>query len=237
MIKKTLLKITFGLITLFAISCSDETKDISINFNKNSIELIAGTKDTISILSGGYEYVVTTDNEDIATATIEGKNIIIRTSEMGNAILSVKDQLNNTSEIKVSSVGPRQGGWIEDFPIGVEFIFVESGKDEITEQIKSELLKRAEKRGYHPSYNFLYPDNFSYHSADNSTVTNGKYFVKDLILTINYDDNKKEVYKILACSPNSMLLKQNLTANYVKQYPDAGVTSVEEYRRLAYITY
>ena len=235
MIKKTLLKVTFGLFTFFIIACSDETENPAIDLNQNSIELIAGAKDTISILSDGYEFDVTTNDEDVATATIEGKNIIIKTSEMGNAILTVKDQLNNTSEINVSSVGPRQGGWIEDFPVGIEFIFVESGNDEITQQIKTGLLTLAEKRGYKPMYSFGFPD-FSYQSGDGSVTEKGIYSVKDLVLTINYD-NKTELYEILGCSPSYMVLKQDLTTDYVEQYPDAGITKVEEYRRLAYITY
>jgi uncharacterized protein YlzI (FlbEa/FlbD family) len=236
MINKALLKVIFGLITLFVISCSKKKDDTTIVLNRDSIELIAGAKDTVSILSDSHEYVVTTDNENVASATIDGENIIIKTSEMGNAILTVKDQLNNTSEINVSAVGPRYGGWIEEFPVGVEFTFVESGNEEITEQIKSELLTQAEKRGYRPMYNFHYPDDFSYHSGDGSVTEKGSYSVKDLILTISYD-NKKEFYDIISCYPSFMLLKQDLTTEYVEQYPDAGITKVEEYRRLAYITY
>ncbi len=234
MSNKVLLSITtIGLIVFFLASCSDEKNDTSIVLSENSIKLIAGARDTISIVSGNNEYFVTTDNNAVATATIEGKNIIIQTSEMGNAILTVNDQLNNTSEINVSAEGPKLGGWIEEFPVGVEFIYVESVNDEITEQIKSELWTEAEKRS-RAMYNFGVSD-FSYRSEDGSVTENGSYFVKDLILTLSYDD-KNESYEIDG-GLNRMILTRDLTAYYIEQYPNTEIIKVEEYRRLVYITY
>jgi len=234
MINRRLLStITIGLIAFFMTSCSDEKDDTSIVLSKNSIELFAGAKDTVAILSDNSEYIVTIDNESVASAIIERKNIVITTSEMGNAILTIKDKLNNSSEINVTATGPRTGGWREYFPIDVEFFFVESENEDITEQIKSALMTKAENRNM-AMYHFSNSD-FSYKSKDGSVTEDGSYTVKDLILKLSYGD-RNESYEILS-SGNRMLLKQDITADYTKQYPNVEITKVVEYRRLQYITY
>lgn len=144
MIDKSFFVIIFTLIALFFTSCSEENDDSSIVLSKNSLELIAGDRDTITILSGDSKCMVTTDNQTVASASIEGNNIIITTSKMGNAIITVDNERNNYSIIKVSATGPRIGGWQEYFPIGVEFIFVETENEDVTKQIKSELMTEAE---------------------------------------------------------------------------------------------
>ncbi|WP_160463533.1 hypothetical protein [Labilibaculum euxinus] len=235
MIKKIFFPtITIGLIAFLMTSCSSEKNDTSIVLSKNLIELIAGAKDTVAILSINGEYTVATDNENVASAIIEGKNIIITTSEMGKAILTIKDKFNDFSKITVSATGPRIGGWQEYFPIGIEFIFVESANKDISELIKTELVTNAEKR-VDSKYNFSYPDGFSYQSQDGSATENGSYKVKDLILKLSYG-GRNESYEIVG-GGNMMTLKQDLTTYYMKQYPNAEITKVEEYRRLKYITY
>lgn len=235
MINKIFLStITIGLIAFLMTSCSNEKNDTSIVLSKNLIELIAGAKDTVAILSVNSEYTVTTDNENVASAIIEGKNIIITTSEMGNATLTIKDEFNDSSKITVSATGPRIGGWREYFPIGIEFIFVESANEDISEQIKAELITNAEKR-VNAKYNFGYPAGFSYQSQDGSVTENGSYTLKDLILKLSYG-GRNESYEIVG-GGNMMTLKQDLTAYYMRKYPNTEITKVEEYRRLTYITY
>ena len=235
MIKKIIFStITIGLIAFLMTSCSSEKNDTSIVLSKNVIELIAGAKDTVAILSINSEYTVTTDNENVASAIIEGKNIIIATSEMGKAILTIKNKFNDSSKITVSATGPRIGGWQEYFPIGIEFIFVESANEDISEQIKAKLITDAKER-VNSKYNFGYPDGFSYKSQDESVTENGSYTVKDLILKLSYG-SRNDLYEIVG-GGNMMILKQDLTAYYRKQYPNTEITKVEEYRRLKYITY
>lgn len=64
----------------------------------------------------------------------------------------------------------------------------------------------------------------------------GNYTVKDLILTLIYSD-REESYEIVEEGITNMQLKRNLTAYFKRQYPDAGITKIEECRRLKYFTY
>ncbi len=227
-------KTAIGLIAVVMTSCSRESNDTSVVLSKNLIELIAGDRDTVAILSVNSEYNVTTDNENVASAIIEGENIIITTSEMGNATLTIKNKFNDFSKITVSATGPRIGGWREYFPIWSEFIFVEAANNDISELIKAELITDAEKR-VNSNYIFGYPDGFSYQSQDGSITENGSYKVKDLILKLSYG-GKDESYEIVG-GGNMILLKQNLTAYYMDKYPNTEIIKVEEYRRLKYFTY
>jgi hypothetical protein len=226
-------KTAIGLIAVVMTSCSRESNDTSVVLSKNLIELIAGDRDTVAILSVNSEYNVTTDNENVASAIIEGENIIITTSEMGNATLTIKNKFNDFSKITVSATGPRIGGWREYFPIWSEFIFVEAANNDISELIKAELITDAEKR-VNSNYIFGYPDGFSYQSQDGSITENGSYKVKDLILKLSYG-GKDESYEIVG-GGNMILLKQNLTY-YMDKYPNTEIIKVEEYRRLKYFTY
>ncbi|MCI1780128.1 MAG: hypothetical protein LKI53_09275 [Bacteroidales bacterium] len=81
---------------------------------------------------------------------------------------------------------------------------------------------------------FFGVSDFSYKTADVTEAEKGSYTVKDLILTLNYG-GREEFYEIYG-GFNRMILKRDLTRFYAGQYPDAGITKVEEYRRLMYIT-
>ena len=228
-----ILSATLCIVGFLWTSCSKDVKDLAIVLDKDSIEVLAGAKDTIHILSGNNDCVVTTDNENIAFAEIKENNIIISTSEMGVASLTITDKLKRTAEIKVYSTGPTAGGWKEYFQTGVEFVFVDADDDIVKEQIKSQLIEEAQKR-IGAVYIFDITE-FHYRAGNYSEGEDGSYTVKDLILTLKYAD-REEIYEISG-GKTHIQLKQNVTAYFSEQYPNAGITKVEEYRRLAYFTY
>ncbi|MCI1780127.1 MAG: hypothetical protein LKI53_09270 [Bacteroidales bacterium] len=55
-----MLLITTGIIVLVAPSCSSKNNEDAIMLSKNSVEVLAGARDTINILSNGTGYTVTT---------------------------------------------------------------------------------------------------------------------------------------------------------------------------------
>lgn len=228
-----ILSTTLFIVGFLWTSCSKEDKDPAIVLDKSSIQVIAGAKDTLLILSGNNNCIVTTDNENVATAKIEESNVIISTSEMGVACLTIRDESSRTFKINVYATGPRAGGWKEYFPTGVEFVFVEVDNDIVKEQIKSQLIEEARNR-IGAVYVFGKSE-FSYQSRNSSLPQDGNYNVKNLILTLNYS-GKEESYEI-GGGVSSMQLKRNLTAYFKEQYPDAGITKIEECRLLKYFTY
>jgi len=228
-----LLSTTLCIVGFLWTSCSNEDKDSAIVLDKSSIQVMAGAKDTVLILSGNNDCIVTTDNENVATAVIEGSNVIISTSEMGLACLTITDKSSRTLKINVDATGPRTGGWKEYFPIGVEYVFVEADNDIVMEQIKSQLIEEARNR---IDAMYVFGNSaFSYQSRNSSLSQDGNYTVKDLILTLNYS-GREEFYEIVG-GVSIMQLKRNLTAYFKEQYPDAGISKIEECRLLKYITY
>jgi hypothetical protein len=72
------------------LSCNDDTNNSQISLGKNSVSIVAGFSDAVTILSDKGEYAAISDDETIATAKVEQNTILISTYKIGATIIRLK---------------------------------------------------------------------------------------------------------------------------------------------------
>ncbi len=84
------------------ISCDKEESVKNLELEKSSIQLVAGAEATVEITDGNGGYKVTSRQQAIATAEVNGSTITIKALKMGKATIDVKDRENKKANLKVT---------------------------------------------------------------------------------------------------------------------------------------
>lgn len=96
-------------LALFLISLStfvgckkdDDTKTLSLE--KTSISLFVQKEEIVKIISGNGQYIATSDNENIASASVENQNVkIVAKNQAGTATITIKDSKNISAALEVN---------------------------------------------------------------------------------------------------------------------------------------
>ncbi len=73
----------------------------SLNFDKDEVEVAAGESDTVTVEDGTAPYTVSSEDEDVATATVEGGTITIQGVAAGTTTITVTDDDEISGTISV----------------------------------------------------------------------------------------------------------------------------------------
>lgn len=219
------------------ISCQEKEQDIihqDIELSKNEVYLWHGQSDSIDILTSNIPYLeASIDNKQIADVKISNNTIIIDTKDIGNATIYIKGTPNYSAKIDVFSCA-FDGTWIENIIPNMNMIYkvqVVSDNEAISKQLEQELLQLAQNK-FHSIYAFDFNDTpLIAKIRDNNTSSSITYkgtYTYDKInkkLILEYD-NFYEEYDIEPYSYNIVQLKQDLTKDYQKEYPNANIKNI-----------
>ncbi|MGN6492572.1 MAG: hypothetical protein ACTHLE_11295 [Agriterribacter sp.] len=208
----------------------------AVEVSKTKVEVFAGIADTVSILSAGNNWQVSSDDEAIATVNIAGNKVVVITHKSGKTILHL---WNDERRVRIEVIAnPLIGGWhIMLNPNTVPLIVADDAA--VAAAIEEELLHDENNR-IRRSYVFdndgkCHIQAVSMVNHDEREEFEGSFSLQNSVLTVSYN-NFDHVYT-LQNPPAIRLLKQDLTSYYQQKFPDAGVKNVSIVLVLQYFTY
>jgi hypothetical protein len=94
---------TFAILVSF-LSCGGDDPIADLMLSASSLELTAGETNVVNITSGNPAYSVSSDNNNVATATLNGdnKSVIVTAINAGSATITVKDAEKKIASIAVT---------------------------------------------------------------------------------------------------------------------------------------
>lgn len=91
----------FSISTAFP-GCSEETPNYTdLTTNTNSISIDKDTEGEIQITNGNGNYIITVEDENIASADIQGNTVIVKGLTRGTTSVTIKDWVRSTQVVKV----------------------------------------------------------------------------------------------------------------------------------------
>ena len=84
-------------------STPDEPKEVvKLSLERLELSVDKGSTGTVLITDGNGGYAAVSDNESVATATIEGNGVIIRGIETGSAVITISDSAKQSAKLRVT---------------------------------------------------------------------------------------------------------------------------------------
>jgi len=245
--KKTFLLVLacIGLLTGFS-ACNDDGP-VDLDLGVRTFYAKLGEEASLYIYSGNGGYIVSTDNDAVISAKVEGQVITITPKSKGKAILTLKDSDERIATASVTVTDPYMA-----FAVLKNDITVSASNSQTASTIKTELEKspvlvkdqlydfaKTEAKRYSVYKESWFKDpvssgefEFSTENKSLSLTTGGKEHV------FTFEDNNtfaKEFYDYFTTTTSKpststadpiFTVTENLTQEYKEKYPDAGIQEV-----------
>lgn len=98
---KKLMGFLMGLLVMGLVSCSDDDDVAQLVLSGNQVSLQVGKTANITITSSAGECTATVENMAVATAKIEGSDIVISALSEGSTVVNVSDEEGQSAAIQV----------------------------------------------------------------------------------------------------------------------------------------
>lgn len=223
------------IILFVLISCDNENIN-SIVLETNEVTVWIEQATTVKILSNSQNLSVTSNDNKIVTATIEGDEIILKSNKIeGNTTILVTDKITKDTKkvtVYVKSLG---GAWriseSNDFKTTLEI----EVDDEIKNDIEQELILRASFR-IDNIYGFSSNSNQVEIITPNNNKVYGTYSFNYPKLTIT---NQGEIveYSMEYLGLTFIKITEDLSSHYKSKYSDMKIDNVKIIQYLRYISY
>lgn len=206
-------------------SCNDDDDDDGLVLSTSSTTISPIGSASIQIISGRGGYSVKSDNEEVATATIDGDVVVITGRALGTAVVTVTDQKNDVATIQVNvEVGVLI---LELF----EYKFVVEASDlQVKEMIESE-IKQDLPLPIGTRYRLAYEDpngGILTVSPKEGEDISGTFYDEKVegtsMIFLSY--NNQEFAYIWAAIDKQLGFVEEMTQACQELYPDAGITKV-----------
>ncbi|MGN6440093.1 MAG: hypothetical protein ACTHMM_26435 [Agriterribacter sp.] len=227
--------IQFILAIVVLWSCKKDVLPVA-EVSKTKVEVFAGIADTVSILSVGNNWQVSSDDEAIATANTAGNKVVVVTHKSGKTIVHL---WNEERRVRIEVIAnPLSGGW---------YIMLDRNTAPLIEAEDAAAATAIEEELMHDENNrikrsYVFSNNGKCHIQAASMVNHeeheefeGSFSLQNSVLTVSYN-NFDHIYT-LQNPPAIRFLKQDLTSYYQQKFPDSGVKKVTIVLVLQYFTY
>lgn len=188
-------------------------------------------------------YTVSSDNEEVATAEVTDKGLLITAGKPGGTLVHINGGSGQDFTLEVQSTFI-SGEWenITDHETYEDTVIVEAENASFAAELKKELEEEiASRYGY--GFKFLQHTNSRTGELDSATFvqlfpethgTNrpytyrrGTYSFSELTLRLYPAEGEEEIYRLIPYEDRTILgLRQDLTDHYRNLYPDKDVRKV-----------
>lgn len=222
----------FCLAALWACSALDE--EGSDAASADYVELWYGRSVRVPLMVKGTVWSVKSSDETVATASVVGDSLEIRTLGAGYSLVSVVERGTSVhSNIAVYSRDLTYARWFElESDKHRCRVVVEAADEEAAAALQQELLDKY--RGYLSGkrvYRFG-PDGTLAIAEPGPDFIGGRYLFDGSLLAMIYD-GQTESMEVNVLSTHVLEMSQDLTGEYRARYPEAGIERVSVVRYFA----
>lgn len=207
----------------------DKKKDNKIDLSLQRIIVLAGLDATITINGTASAYKVSSDNEQVAKATVQNnKVILITTNAIGKTLIHVTDEANRSNVIEVESSG-MTGVWRQIGLNGQAVIETDIQSDDaaFNETLKQALQDTATNLGKSTfTISFSGDTTATFQEGKGTTVIRkGTYTFGNLQLVLKVN-GAEEVYLLKNFGSGAVIMNRDYTDYFKNLYPGKGIKKV-----------
>jgi hypothetical protein len=227
------LSFAIAAITLLLTACSKNNDDQKINPPPPGPVLLWPGEDSLYTPEGNVQpSQVTSDNEAVVKAAIQGSRIKLSAGIIGTTNIRITDAANHTlpKEVRTMNLAYQWKSVAENEPYKTSVI-VEATDGSFAETLHTELVNEA-KIPFQLQFVSPYTDNvneslFRLIGPNTNGMIEGSFSFVNLTLTLTTNGGKVTIYKVIPYANRRILaLREDLTAYYQSLYPGKGITSV-----------
>ena len=221
----------FLFITLLLISSYGCSEEQPYEVEKKSVSIWEGVTSHIIIETDltEHNYKLESENQEIATATLDVMGVCIATYKSGSTMIRLIDTDNNKIVCEIYFNSSEIINWgipFEGHP-GSPGIIIKAIDLKIPPEIEIE-LREKEKPFIGATYTFNQETKKFTMKTDSGIFKEGTYEWDITSLTLMYDDKTEKFgFKFATGMSHGYILQSDKTSEYQQRYPDAGITEVK----------
>ena len=221
----------FLFITSLLISSYGCSEEQPYEVEKKSVSIWEGVTSHIIIETDltEHNYKLESENQEIATATLDVMGVCIATYKSGSTMIRLIDTDNNKIVCEIYFNSSEIINWgipLEGHP-GSPGIIIKAIDLRIPPEIEIE-LREKEKPFIGATYTFNQETKKFTMKTDSGIFKEGTYEWNITSLTLMYDDKTEKFgFKFATGMSHGYILQSDKTSEYQQRYPDAGITEVK----------